>query len=80
MSTWGDVNDYKYYLGRIFELTTQRELIVDTFVTLKKLEDGKWREWELKEQQAITEFLAAWWKHDINNANYFDSEILIELT
>ena len=42
MTTWGDVNDYKHYLPRIFELSAKRELLVDTFVTLGKLEYGKW--------------------------------------
>ena len=79
MSTWGDVTDYKHYLPRIFELTARRELIVDTFVTLQKLEDGKWKEWESEEQETINEFLKAWWKYDINCATYFDSEILVEL-
>ena len=79
MTTWGDVHDYKHYLPRIFELTAQRKLIVDTFVTLGKLDYAKWKEWELEEQKAITEFLLAWWSYDINHASYFDSEILVEL-
>lgn len=79
MTTWGDVNDYKYYLPRIFELASQRKLIVDTFVILRKLEYAKWKQWEPKEQKAINEFLIAWWNYDVNNANYFDSEILIEI-
>ena len=79
MSTWGDVKDYKHYLPRIFELTARRELIVDTFVTLQKLEDGKWKEWDANEKSTIIKFLKEWWKYDINNASYFDSEILIEL-
>jgi len=79
MPTWGDANDYKHYLPRIFELTAHRKLIVDTFVTFQKLEDGNWKEWEESEQQVIVEFLKAWWKYDINNASCFDSEIIIEL-
>ena len=79
MTTWGDVNDYKHYLPRIFELTAKRELIVDTFVTLGKLDYGKWKEWNSDEQKSVDSFLKAWWTYDINNAGYFDSEILLEL-
>ena len=79
MTTWGDVNDYKHYLPRIFELTARRKFIVDIFVTLGKLEYGKWKEWDATEQEAITNFLFAWWKLDINTTIHFDSEVLIEL-
>lgn len=79
MTTWGDVNDFKHYLPRVFELTATRKLIVDTFVILGKLDYGNWNEWETDEQNSIVKFLKAWWKYDINNATYFDSEVLIEL-
>lgn len=79
MTTWGDVNDFKHYLPRIFELAATRKLIVDTFVILGKLDYGNWKEWDSDEQNSIQKFLKAWWKHDINNATYFDSEVLIEL-
>jgi hypothetical protein len=79
MTTWGDLNDYKHYLPRIFELTAKRKLIVDTFVTLGKLEYGNWKQWDKQEQESIFEFLNAWWKYDVNSSNYFDTEVLIEL-
>ena len=79
MTTWGDVNDFKHYLPRIFELAATRKLIVDTFVILGKLDYGNWKEWEIDEQDSILKFLKAWWKHDINNASYFDSEVLFEI-
>lgn len=79
MTTWGDVNDYKHYLPRIFELTATRKLMVETFVTLGKLEYAKWKEWDEQEQLSIIEFLNAWWKYDVNHGNYFDQEVLVEL-
>lgn len=79
MTTWGDVNDFKHYLPRIFELSSTRKLIVDTFVVLGKLNYGNWTEWENQEILAITEFLKSWWKYEINTNEYFDSEILIEI-
>ena len=79
MTTWGDVNDFKHYLPRIFELTATRKLIVNTFVILGKLDYGNWKEWEADEQDSILKFLKTWWKYDINNASYFDPEVLIEI-
>jgi len=79
MTTWGDINDYKHYLPRIFELTAKRKLIVDTFVTLGKLEYGNWTEWDKQEQDSVVEFLNAWWKYDINSTKSFDLDVLEEL-
>ena len=79
MTTWGDLKDYKHYLPRILELTAKRKLIVDTFVTLGKLDYGNWKEWDPEEQETIIEFLKSWWMYDINNATYFDSEVFVEL-
>ena len=79
MTTFGDLEDFKHYLPRIFELTAKRKLVVDTFVILGKLEYGKWETWDEEEREAINNFLIAWWKYDINNSEYFDSEVLIEL-
>ncbi len=61
MTTWGDKNDFKHYLPRIFELLATTDFIVDTFVVLGKLEYGKWQEWEETEKTSITQFLLAWW-------------------
>ncbi|HMS68171.1 MAG TPA: hypothetical protein PKD18_08530 [Saprospiraceae bacterium] len=79
ITTWGDVNDFKHYLLRIFELSSTRKLIVDSFVVLGKLDHGNWTEWENQEILTITKFLKSWWKYEINYNGYFDSEILIEI-
>jgi hypothetical protein len=79
MTTFGDLEDFKHYLPRIFELTTKKKLCVDTFVILGKLEYGNWHSWNETEKDAINNFLKAWWKYEINNSEYFDSEVLIEL-
>jgi hypothetical protein len=78
MTTFGDLEDFKHYLPRIFELMTERKLVVDTFVILGKLDYGKWYDWEQKEQNVIIRFLLAWWKNEINHG-YFNSELLIEI-
>jgi len=78
MTTWGDVNDFKHYLPRIFELSSTRKLIVADFVVLGKLEYGNWTDWDEQEKQTVLKFLNSWWKYNINN-EYFDSGFLIEI-
>lgn len=61
MSTWGDLEDFKHFLPRIFELMSTTGIDTDTFVILKKLDDGDWSAWPAIEQDVIREFLIAWW-------------------
>jgi hypothetical protein len=79
MTTWGDVEDFKHYLPRIFEITATTNFIVDTFVVLGKLEYGKWRFWPQTEQMAIEKFLLEWWTNEATNKPYFDKEIYFEI-
>lgn len=79
MTTWGDTNDFKHYLPRIFELLATTDFIVDTFVVLGKLDYGKWTTWPIEEQKAIQRFLFAWWVDTVENKNYFDLEIFVEI-
>jgi hypothetical protein len=79
MTTWGDTEDFKHYLPRIFELLATTDFIVDTFVVLGKLDYGKWRTWPGNEQTVLTEFLLAWWTDSIKNKSYFDKEAFIEI-
>lgn len=80
MTTWGDVEDFKHYLPRIFELASTTEFIVDTFIVLGKLDYGKWIEWELDEIESINDFLLAWWTNSTKHKSYFDRELLIEIS
>ncbi len=77
MSTWGDVEDFKHFLPRIFELMSTTDFAVDTFVILEKLDYGNWTGWEQEEQDAILDFLYSWWVDFVTTQNYFDQEILI---
>lgn len=79
MTTWGDTDDFKHYLPRIFELLATTNFIVDTFVVLGKLDYGKWRTWTENEQKSITYFLLAWWTNLIKNKSYFDKEAFTEI-
>jgi hypothetical protein len=79
MTTWGDTNDFKYYLPRIFELLATTNFIVDTFVVLGKLDYGKWKTWTENEQKSIKDFLIVWWTDLIKKKSYFDKEAFIEI-
>ena len=79
MTTWGDENDYKHYLPRIFELLSTTDIIVSTFIVLGKLEYGQWKTWKENEQVAIKKFLFAWWTDLVKNKNSFDYEAFIEV-
>lgn len=80
ITTWGDENDYKHYMPRIFELLSTTDFIVDTFIVLGKLEYGNWKTWPEKEQLAIRQFLLAWWSDLIETKTYFDKEAFIEIS
>jgi hypothetical protein len=79
ITTWGDTNDFKHYLPRIFELLATTDFIVDTFVVLGKLEYGKWQNWPDTEKKAITNFLFAWWAYTTKHKSYFDKEAFAEI-
>lgn len=80
MTTWGDTDDFKHYLPRIFELSATTHFVVDTFIVLGKLECGKWQEWSEIERNTIIQFLYAWWTNSTKYNSYFDiEEIFIEI-
>jgi hypothetical protein len=54
---WGNVDDYKHFLPRIFELAVARESeFVDEAIVFNKLHHGEWRSWPDAEQQAVEHF------------------------
>jgi len=79
MTTWGNVNNYKHFLPRILEITTQRETLVDTFVVFGKLERAQWQQWPENERNALIELIDAWWAYDLNFGPYFDDELFTEI-
>lgn len=78
LSTWGDMDDFKHYLPRIFELLSTTNFAVDTFVVLGKLNYANWATWPDDEQESIHVFLLAWWKDIVEN-RYFDDAAFIEI-
>lgn len=79
MTTWGDVDDFKHYLPRIFELLATANIQVDYFVILGKLDYGKWTDWSPSEQNVIKQFLMSWWNDLIRNKDRFDHEAFTEI-
>ncbi|MEO4005260.1 hypothetical protein [Flavobacterium sp. CAU 1735] len=79
ITTWGNTDDFKHYLPRIFELLSTTDFIVDTFVVLGKLNYANWKTWPAEEQKAINDFLMAWWIDSIKHQNYFNNDLFIEI-
>jgi len=79
LTTWGDLNDFKHYLPRIFELLSTTYFAVDAFVIFGKLEYGAWKTWATTEQLTIRNFLLVWWDDTIKNKSYFDSDAFVEI-
>ncbi len=60
---WGDVEDFKHFLPRIFELAIiDPSSFVDPQVVLNKLHYGKWKCWPNHEQDTVVNFIRAVWE------------------
>jgi hypothetical protein len=66
MTTWGDVNDFKHFLPRIFELLTILPTGIMEEVALNKLHYGHYETWPAAEQAAVHRFLLAFWQVLLN--------------
>jgi len=80
MLTWGDEDDFKHFLPRIFELLASNTLFTDTFIVLGKLNSAKWLEWKTDEIEVIKTFLQTWWIDLTKNKIEFDREAFIEIS
>jgi hypothetical protein len=62
MTTWGDKDDFRHFLPRIFELLiSESGLGWDEEVILGKLALAEWNEWPESEQIVVRKFLHAGW-------------------
>lgn len=59
LTTWGDENEFRHYLPRLFELLAIEASWTDVSTLLGKLSTGRWRSWPASEQRAVEEYLAA---------------------
>jgi hypothetical protein len=75
---WGDANDFKHFLPRIFELTVAYgDGFEDPQVVIGKLYHAEWKCWPDVEQQSVERFLKAAWECVLNAEphEYCESEI-----
>lgn len=78
MTTWGGVDDYKYFLPRIFELIAELNPPYEVWVAFDKLKYGNWDKWEETEKNAIYNYMLSLWdnllKDDSEKAEWFFME------
>lgn len=67
ISTWGDENDFRFYLPRILELTAHLKTPYDIWILYSKFEDANWKSWDDKEQRAINDFTLELWNNLLND-------------
>lgn len=67
MLTWGDENDYRFYLPRILELTAEYKTPYDIWTLYSRLEDANWKTWGITEQTAINDFTFELWNNLLND-------------
>ena len=61
LTTWGDEDDLRHFLPRLFELAWQ-EGAFDLAILFGKLRLAKWDRWPQNEREAITKYLHAFWR------------------
>lgn len=62
MTTWGELNDFKHFLPRIFELLAELPIDFDEWVTLSKLNYGNYKSWPDDEKAVVHRFLLLFWQ------------------
>ena len=67
ITTWGEVEDYKHFLPRIFELTAIYKTPYEIWIAFDKLEYGNWSNWDPQEQEAIYEYMIALFENLLND-------------
>ena len=65
--TWGDENDYRFYLPRILELTAELKTPYEIWTLYSRLEDANWKTWNADEQTAINDFTIELWNNLLIN-------------
>ena len=65
LTTWGTLDDYKYFLPRILELTEDGSLLCDVEVTLRKLDYGGFCDWSPDERLAVHGCVFGVWREAV---------------
>lgn len=66
MTTVGDVDDFRHFLPRLFELLPNGGFATCLETILGKLNYGQWQAWPLREQQVIRNYLLAAWRYSLS--------------
>jgi hypothetical protein len=69
ITTWGDIDDFKHFLPRIFELTAELKTPYEVWITFDKLTLAEWTSWDIAEQQVVQEFMLALWENLLNDGS-----------
>ncbi len=70
LTTWGEVDDFRHVLPRLFELSTTHVLTWPSIeIVFGKLPYAEWTTWPDAEQRAMTNFVQAWWAMELSTAN-----------
>jgi hypothetical protein len=71
LTDWGDVNVFKHFLPRVFELFASdpdpATSFIDPEIIFSKFRHGSWRTWPPEEQSAVENFLHAVWAKVLND-------------
>jgi hypothetical protein len=67
MTTWGNEDDFRHFLPRIFELAIIDGDSWTVPVVFGKLAYGHWEKWPSDERQGIVAFFEAWWLNVLNH-------------
>ena len=66
--TWGDENDFRHFLPRLFELSVNpgHQVWTSEFI-FGRLHMAGFASWSKKEQDVIDKFFQAWWETTVSN-------------
>ena len=63
LSTWGEPEDFRYFVPRLLECVAAAEPeFPDSEIVLSKLAAAEWSTWPDEEIVAVDDFLRAWWQ------------------
>lgn len=79
LTTWGNIEDFKYFLPRLFDICTKGSFKIDIDILLRKLEYGNFGTWPENERAAVETFIWQWWQYYIANQSYFDYEVFTSI-
>ena len=77
LTTWGTLDEYKYFIPRILELTDDGSLLCDTEITLGKFQYGVFHDWPLDEQHAVRDFIFGAWREAVQFSDTYRGDALL---